>query len=277
MIRNAAFEGRFYPNTKKSIYHLIEEIDQQERYPVRSNLQGRIIGAVLPHAGHVFSGYQTVPFFQCLKNEKIVPDTFVIINPNHSANGPGIARDPHEIWRNAAGDIMQDMNLSGHLPYPENPLAQGNEHSAEVIIPFIQYYFRNHDVKILPLCVKDQTGNTARKLAAGLYQAVSETGRNIILLASSDFSHFLTPEQGYEQDQMVLEKIFIKDIEGLEKTVKKNRISICGYGPVMTLMAYAELVNEDYNSLLLARGHSGEVTPSLEVVDYISVLFYSGS
>lgn len=276
MIRNASFQGRFYPGTKSAIFQLIEEIGQRERYNIPSDLQGRIIGAVLPHAAHMYSGYQTVPFFKYLEHTGIVPDTIVILNPNHSGSGPRIARDPNKIWRNAAGDVLQDTILSELLPYPEDTDAQRNEHSAEVIVPFIQYYFRNQKVKILPVCMKDQTSSTARKLASDLHRAVTETGRDILIIASSDFSHFLTPELGREQDQLVLERIFIKDVEGLEKTVKENHVSVCGYGPVMTLMAYAEMVESDYKSVVLARGHSGEVLPSREVVDYISILFYTG-
>jgi MEMO1 family protein len=276
MIRNASFQGRFYPGTKSTIFQLIEEIEQRERYHIPSDLQGRGIGAVLPHAAHMYSGYQTVPFFKYLVHTGIVPETFVILNPNHSGNGPHVARDPNEIWRNAAGDVLQDTILSELLPYPENTDAQRNEHSAEVIVPFIQYYFRDQGVKILPLCIRDQTSSTARKLADDLYRAVSETKRNIIIIASSDFSHFLTPELGHKKDQLVLDRIYSKDIEGLEKTVKENHVSVCGYGPVMTLMAYAEMVAGDYRSVVLARGHSGDVFPSREVVDYISLLFYTG-
>ncbi len=276
MIRNASFQGRFYPDTKNAIFQLIGEIGQRERYDIPANLPGRIIGAVLPHAAHMYSGYQTVPFFEYLKREEIVPDTFVILNPNHTGMGARISLDPHHTWRNAAGDILQDGELSELLPYPEDMDAQGNEHSAEVIIPFIQYYFRNNEVNILPVCIKDQTVTMARKLASDLYQAVTETGRDIMIIASSDFSHFLTPEQGHKQDELVLEKIVSKDIDKLEHTVKENQISVCGYGTVMTLMAYAEMVQHDYKSIVLARGHSGEVLPSREVVDYISILFYTG-
>jgi MEMO1 family protein len=277
MIRKASFEGRFYPDTKNSLFRLIAEIEKNEKYPVQDDFPGHVTGAVLPHAAHIYSGYQTVPFFRYLQSRGSSPDTFVIVNPNHTGRGSGIALDPHEAWKNTAGTIALDKELSANLPYQNDPDAQRNEHSAEVIVPFIQYYFGNDTVQILPVCMKEQTSAVARQLADDLYRAVSETGRNILLIASSDFSHFLTPEQGYRQDQMVLDAIMNRDIGGLERTVNKHYISVCGYGPIMTLMAYTGLVDKQYSANVLARGHSGEVSPSKEVVDYISILFHTSS
>jgi MEMO1 family protein len=277
MIRKASFEGRFYPDTSKSVFQLITEIEKRNKYPVRDDFTGRVIGAVLPHAGHIYSGYQTVPFFRYLQRKKIVPNTFVIINPNHTGRGPDIALDPHEAWQNSIGTISLDKELSTKLPYQHDPEAQRNEHSAEVIIPFIQYYFGNDAVQILPICMKEYTSTAARQLADHLHMAVSETGRNTLLIASSDFSHFLTPEQGYNQDQMVLDAIVKRDVDGLERTVNKHHIAVCGYGPIMTLMAYTGLQDQQYSASVLARGHSGEVSPSSEVVDYISILFHTSS
>lgn len=275
MIRKAFFEGRFYPDTKAAVFQLLEEIEKRNKYPVPTEVPGHVIGAVLPHAAHIYSGHQTIPFFKYLQQEGNLPDTFVIINPNHTGSGPGIALDPHEAWKNSAGTLYLDGALSAYLPYQHDSEAQRSEHAAEVILPFIQYYFRDHSVKILPVCMKDQTNEAARQLAADLHHAMVETGRNIIVIASSDFSHFLTPEDGHKQDQCVVDHIRKNDIEGLEQTVVNQHISVCGYGPIMTLMAYARMVDNHYCSTILARGHSGEVSPSREVVDYISILFHT--
>lgn len=277
MIRKASFEGRFYPDTKKSVFQLITEIEKRNKYPVKNDFTGRVTGAVLPHAAHIYSGYQTVPFFRYLQRKEKVPETFVIINPNHTGRGPGIALDPHEAWQNSIGTISLDKELSKMLPYQFDPEAQRNEHSAEVIIPFIQYFFGNDAVQILPICMKEHTSAVARQLAKDLHHAVSETGRNTIFIASSDFSHFLTPEEGFNQDQRVLDSIMKRDIDGLESAVKKHHISVCGYGPIMALMAYTGLHDQQYSASVLARGHSGEVSPSREVVDYISILFHTSS
>ena len=276
MIRKAAYAGQFYPDSSEAIFQLLEEIEEREKYKPPTEISGSAIGAVLPHAGHMYSGYQTLPFFKYLSVNRIAPDTFIILNPNHGGRGPGIALDPHEFWSNPVGKVPLDIELAEALPYPSDADAQRNEHSAEVIIPFIQYYNRD-PFKILPVCMKEQTSSSAKKLAADLHHAVELTGRKAVVIASSDFSHFLSPEEGHAEDQLVLEEIKNRDIEAVERTIEKNSISVCGYGPIMTLMAYARRVDNNYRSTLLARGHSGEVAPSRDVVDYISILFHTSS
>jgi hypothetical protein len=103
---------------------------------------------------------------------------------------------------------------------------------------------------------------------------VEETGRKVMVLASCDFSHFLSPEEGMDRDQYVLEAIVTKNAESVEKAVKEHRASVCGYGPIMTLMEFAGNYTPDYRVKVMARGHSGEVYPSSEVVHYISMILY---
>ena len=92
-------------------------------------------------------------------------------------------------------------------------------------------------------------------------------------MASSDFSHFLSPEKGKEKDEHVLRNIFLLDSPAIEKVVNDERISVCGYGPIMTLIEYSKLVSEKPKVDILKMGHSGEIIPSSEVVDYVSILF----
>jgi len=273
MIREPAVEGKFYGGNRKAVFQLIEEIERKNRYDDPDQERGRTIGAVLPHAGHFYSGWQTIPFFRYLLKREEIPETFVIINPNHSGAGSAVSLDPHEVWRNSIGMIDTDMEFGAHLPYPADASAQKNEHSAEVIIPYLQYFFREYTFKILTVCLKDQTYETASKLALDLHVAEETTGRNIQIIASSDFSHFLSPEQGYQQDQYVVDMIGKRDVSGIEQVIREKHISVCGYGPIMTLMEYAKREDQKFRTNILARGHSGEVHPSSEVVDYISILF----
>jgi AmmeMemoRadiSam system protein B len=277
MKRYPAAEGRFYPGTKDSIFKLIGDIESNSSIDVPQEKIGNIIGAILPHAGHMFSAYQTIPFFRYLKKYKIQPETFIILNPNHSGMGPEIALDPNNTWVNSIGEIDIDIEINSLLPYPVDARAQQQEHSAEVIIPFMQYYQGDFEFKILPICMKQISSQKSIKLAEDLHHAIRSTGRSTIVIASSDFSHFLSPEEGKEKDDLVLKTIEDQDIRSLEKVVNKNNISVCGYCPIMSLMAYSELSEPNYTSTILARGHSGEVVPSSDVVDYISILFHSKS
>ncbi len=267
-------EGRFYPSGKRKIFDQIRAIDRSGRYPVPEIIPGQIFGAVLPHAGHVYSGYQTAPFFQLLKKTDYYPETFVIVHPNHSGQGLPLAVSDADFWSNSIGAVPMDREFANLLKLPFSVQAHAREHSAEVIIPFLQYYLADHAFSILPVCMMDQSYESAVRIAGGIHKAVKHTGRKIMVIASCDFSHFLTPEEGQSLDQLVLDKIFGRNPEEVERVVIKNRVSVCGYGPIMTLMVYAAMQHPDYKVRILARGHSGEVSPSTEVVDYISMIIY---
>ncbi|MEN8201324.1 MAG: AmmeMemoRadiSam system protein B [Bacteroidota bacterium] len=272
--RSAIVEGRFYPSSKNRIFGQIREIEQEDRFRYTGTEPKRIFGAVLPHAGHIYSGYQTVPFFQLLRKLEIYPDTFVIIHPNHNGIGSRLAIDDSDVWSNAIGDVSLDRDLAEIMKLPYDRLAHSREHSAEVIIPFLQYFMPAHSFSIVPVCMMDQDFESASLVAARIGMAVKQTKRNIMVIASCDFSHFLSPEEGASCDQLVLDRIQARDAAGIERIVKQKHISVCGYGPIMSLMEYAGSISPEYEIQILARGHSGEVIPSREVVNYISMIMY---
>ena len=272
--RSAAVEGRFYPSTKNRIFDQIMEIEQSGRYPEPEFSPKRIFGAVLPHAGHIYSGYQTIPFFQLIRRHRLFPDTFVIVHPNHGGHGPAVAIDESEFWSNSIGEVPVDRDLASAMKLPFDSMAHVREHSAEVIIPFIQYFLADHPFSIVPVCMLEQSHSMASHISKRVLKAVKKTGRKIMMLSSCDFSHFLPPAEGAQLDQMVIDHILQGNAAGVEQAVRENRISVCGYGPIMALMEYSRSLSPAYVTEILARGHSGEVSPSPEVVDYVSLITY---
>ncbi len=275
MRRPPAVQGRFYPGTREKTYKLISDLEANSRFVVPKNIKGKIIGSILPHAGILYSGTQTIPYFKVLNQTSSFPDTFIILNPNHSGTGPDIALEEGVSWYNDAGEVEIDLELNKLLPFSHDASAQRREHSAEVLLPYIQYFADGRPFKILPICLKNIMPERATELAGAIKNAVETTGRNVQVIASSDFSHFLTPDAGRKSDDLVLEEIKNKDISKLENVVLKNGLTICGYCPIMVLMSYAALVDAEYKTTILARGNSGEVIPSHDVVDYISILFHA--
>jgi MEMO1 family protein len=94
------------------------------------------------------------------------------------------------------------------------------------------------------------------------------------LIASSDFTHYESPITGFKKDQYVIDPILKFDSEGVYNAVNNHHVTVCGFGPIMTLLEYARLIDEKAAIRILKRGNSGEVYPSNEVVDYISFLCY---
>lgn len=267
-------EGSFYPSTKSKINAQIKRIDEESRYSPEPMEINRISGGVLPHAGHLYSGHQTVPFFKVIQELDICPATFIIVHPNHRGGGAPLAIDDSDVWVNALGEVPVDREFASAMNLPFESMARSGEHSAEVLVPFIQYYLPDYPFKIVAICMRDQGHESARRVSESIQGAAEKSGRDIMVLASCDFSHFLPPGQGAERDQHVVEEILSRNTVGVERAVRKHNLTVCGYGPVMALMDYSSSHDAGYRIKILARGHSGEVIDSDEVVNYISMIMY---
>jgi len=247
--RAPSAEGRFYPSSSLKILAQIDEIDKEARYVTKAMDIDRIYGAVLPHAGHIYSGHQTVPFFKLLKDQNIYPDTFIILHPTHSGEGTAIAVDDSDTWVNALGEVSLNKEFARAMELDFDHRAHAREHSAEVIVPFIQYYLPNHPFRIVAVCMRDQSYESARQLALSIQKAELRTGENTMVLASCDFSHFLSPSMGEKQDQHVVDEIFSRNPRNVEQVVEKNRISVCGYGPIIVSKSWQGATPARYSHL----------------------------
>ena len=273
-IRPAAVAGKFYPGNGMEISKQLESILKKESGMIRTELsEHRIRGAVVPHAGYMFSAYQAVHFFEILRLSKEKFDTFVIVNPNHTGYGPELALEENEYWETPLGKVEIDRVLHGFLNIPESSEAHLHEHSGEVILPMLQHFI-DYPFKILPITMFRQSPENAIKIASSIYEANTHLKKRICFIASSDFSHFVEPEEGKRLDAFVINKILDYNTTGVFKEVHEKHISVCGFGPIMALMEFHKLISENPKNTLLKMGNSGDVMKSGEVVDYVSMLFY---
>jgi AmmeMemoRadiSam system protein B len=274
-VRKATVAGAFYPGSPSEINLLLDRILETEKEKIEYKYSDlRIIGCVVPHAGYIYSAYEAVHFFEIIRKSGIEYDTFVIINPNHTGYGEYIEVDSSDSWETPLGTVDLDTELALLLDLPRSDRAQQQEHSAEVMLPLLQKYIP-YDFRILPISMLRQNPVSSLELAEKIRNANARMNRRLMIIASSDFSHFESPADGHRKDDLVLEQIARQDSEKLYDTVIQNQISVCGYGPIMTLIEYSKLVSEKPESIILARGNSGKTRSSDSVVDYITILFHS--
>jgi AmmeMemoRadiSam system protein B len=272
--RKPTVAGQFYPGNTKELNEMLDTIYRKEKENIdRTLAQKRIIGGISPHAGYMFSAYQAVHLFEIIKEHNRQFDTFFIINPNHTGMGNEMAFDGNDFWETPYGETKVDKDFADKLNIPVSEIEERREHSGEVMVPMLKY-FLNYDFKIAPVTITMQNHQNSSDLAEKIHKANQSLNKNIFIIASSDFSHFLTPEEGARMDQMVLERIQLFDGKGVEQVISDKQISVCGYGPIITLMEYAQLVSGDPKTKILRKGNSGDVISSREVVDYVSMLFY---
>jgi len=271
-VRKAYVAGKFYPGTRLEITNLIEQL--REGVDLKDVPEANdIIGGILPHAGYIYSGIHALHFFEYIKRMNYSPDIFVLLHPIHRGGVPDFASDSHRYWSTPLGKMEIDEEFVEAMGIERADEIHRWEHSGEVLLPFIQYYQFNAS-RLVPIGVCWQHPDSSHELAEKIIHAKASTGKSICLLASSDFSHFLSPEEGLKQDELAIEKILKIDPEGVFRRIQRNNISICGYGPIMTLLYYADSISDRPAVKILSRGHSGQVSPSESVVDYVSMLVY---
>jgi len=268
-IRKPAVAGMFYPADAKEIKKIISTIALSEQCKIKADqVTGNIIGGIVPHAGYIYSGFEAYHFFEIVKRKKTEFETVVILNPDHQGYCSEYAASPHEFWETPLGKLKVDTELATF--FPQSEIAHRMEHSAEVMIPFIQEVLGNN-YQILPISIGIAQPKLTAHLADILHRAVNQTKRKVLVIASSDFSHYVEPSLGVKLDDMALEKILAFDSNGLNDVVRKNRLSVCGFGPIMALIEYSNLMVSKPKAKILARGNSGKHSSSDSVVDYISI------
>ncbi len=273
-VRLPAVAGRFYPGTAAEIRSTLGQILLHEKDKINYSLSGeKIIGGISPHAGYMFSAYQAVHLFEILKRSEQQFDTFIIINPNHTGYGAEISIDENEAWETPLGIVPVDSDFQAELGFTVSSLAHRYEHSGEVMVPMLQY-FLDYEFKILPVTMSHQNVENAVLLANAIFEINKFLKKNICIIASSDFSHYIHPDEGRRLDGFVINEILKLNSVGVYREIKEKNISACGFGPIMTLIEYSKLTAENPKAEILKIGHSGEVIPSEEVVDYVSMLFY---
>jgi len=188
MVRKPVAAGRFYEGDAGKLKEQIRECFLDERgsgkLPNVKRGRGKIKGCIVPHAGYVFSGPVAAHAYAEVAEEGL-PDRFVIIGPNHTGYGAGVAVISNGKWGTPLGNARIDSDTADRIKggiVEEDEMAHLYEHSIEVQLPFLQ--FLNPDFSFVPVCMGLQDYDTAIELGNKLADVT-----DALLIASTDFSH----------------------------------------------------------------------------------------
>ena len=276
MIRQAAVAGAFYESNVKYLRESIEDCFKHKLGPgeipklSRINKEKQVNAVMVPHAGYVYSGPTAAHAYSKITQDGY-PETFVILCPNHTGYGENVSVYNEGSWVVPNGVCDVDSELANAIIKNSNFAkadfqAHIREHSCEVQLPFLKYF--TNEFKIVPICMMDQSVETSIDLANSIFESRNELNRNITIIDSTDLSHFKPQEKTIEHDNLVFNEVFNGNTEGLYEVVKKEQITICGYGPTMVSMEYCKKLGQK-NFELLQHSTSGDIT-----LDYASVVGY---
>ncbi len=267
MIREPAVAGLFYPgNRQELIWWLKERLSAPPHriYPA--------VGIMVPHAGYIYSGDVAAEVYRQIPP----PDVAVLMGPNHTGLGPEISLMPQGEWLTPLGRVPIEEDLAREIlaeaPFVEpDHLAHLREHSLEVQLPFLQ--FINPHIKIVPIVLFPTTFTKVVSLAGALASVIGRRSENILLVASSDMSHYLPSSLARQKDFLAIEKILAMDAEGLMRVVLENDISMCGYIPTAVMIEASKLLGAK-KATLVSYSHSGKVTGEEPVVGYAGIIVH---
>jgi len=269
-IKLPAYAGSFYP---------------QEREKIKAQVKGFLAGAksektnclgcVLPHAGYIYSGKTA-----CLTIAGInLPETIILLGPNHSGIGPEFSLLAASCWQTPLGQIEIDQQLSQkilkHCPWVKNESsAHEKEHSLEVELPLLQYF--RPDFKLAALTIASNDMGRLKETGQEIAKIITDGNLlgNVLVIASSDLTHYEPLAQAQKKDQLAIEQILQLDEVGLAKNIEKYNISMCGYAPVITMLSCVKKLGAKSAKLVNYSTSADQTHDASSVVGYAGIKVY---
>lgn len=280
MMRSPAVAGMFYESNPEKLHEEIKNcflnppgpgyLPETPIMPARN-----LIGLVCPHAGFIYSGYAAAHAFAALAHNGI-PDTIIILSPNHTGAGAAIAVDKESRWSTPLGEIEIDIEIADEIinncKYArEDSLAHIREHAVEVQIPFLQ--FIGACCKIVPVTVSGFGEQDALTLTADLGQAIADAikRRGGAIIASTDLSHYERQSRANTLDSLAIDQILKLDPKGLIHAVYQHQITMCGAIATAAMLEAARGLGAQ-KAEKLAYYTSGDITgDTSQVVGYAAI------
>jgi len=275
-LRRAQVAGSFYAGTKTALTSEIEGCFTHRlgpgRLPTLAQVgERKLVGLVCPHAGYIYSGpVAAKSYFELARDGK--PYKIVIIGPNHTGAGSGVSMMSEGIWETPLGQVGVDTEMASAIAKASDIIdlddqAHLYEHSIEVQLPFLQYVLKTK-FDFVPICMMMQDLETSVEIGKAIGQALK--GKDALVIASSDMTHYESAESAKRKDHLATDAILALDDAKLQETVESHRISMCGHGPVASMIVASKILNAK-TAQLLGYSTSGDITgDSGEVVGYLA-------
>lgn len=267
--RPPAVAGLFYPESRAL---LSREVDELLLRAPAEQVRGALRGLVAPHAGYRYSGSTAAVGYKLLKGTTY--ETIVIVGPSHREYFDGISVYPGGGYQTPLGEVPVNDVLRNSLVGADPRIVlseQGHhsEHSIEVQLPFLQRVFGR--CSFVPVVMGDQRRELTELLGRALAQACRD--HNVLLVASSDLSHYHSHTEAIVLDRMVIDTVERYDADGLMCRLEEQEVEACGGGPMVAVMLASSQLGAR-RSRVLFYCNSGDVTGEKDsVVGYLSAAF----
>jgi AmmeMemoRadiSam system protein B len=267
-IRPPAVAGTFYESSPE---RLRAQVDACMAANPPSQANERFLGAVVPHAGLMYSGHVAAAFYALAA----LPQRLIILCPNHTGAGHFAAIQREGAWRTPFGDVVIDARLADALMaktklLAEDARAHAREHSLEVQLPFLQRLLG--DFTFVPICLGAHRYDYADEIGRAIADVLKEERDPIAILASSDLNHYEDQRETLRKDQLAIDQVLARNPRELWRVVDAYDVSMCGFIPTTTMLVAVNALGAA-NARLIKHATSGDVNGDYShVVGYASIL-----
>lgn len=267
-IRPSPIAGQWYPGDKN---RLADSVDRYLQAAGQPDLDGEIVAIMVPHAGHIYSGPVAGYAFAALRG--LLPELVAVVSPMHYPYYQALLTSAHSHYATPLGPIRIDQEAVKTLDeYVKKELGYGlaqvkndPEHSLEIELPFLQRVLQS-SFKLLPVMVREQSALVARSLGVALAKTLA--GRQALLVASTDLSHFENQATANALDAEMLRWVEAFDPAGVIRVEEEGKGFACGRGALAAVMWAAKELGADHVQVL-RHATSGDVTGDYDrVVGY---------
>lgn len=258
MMRTCAVAGMFYPRDPSHLEQLLE------KFFSGTSPDGASLGIVSPHAGYIYSGQVAAHAFASIATG--FAGTFVVIGPSHRGYINCVSTIP---WETPLGVVETDAEFVKALDIETDEFSHRDEHSLEVQVPFVKYRFPR--ARIAPIMMGQQDYASAMRLAEKIGEAIKQTKRDVRIVASSDFSHYVPEQKAKSDDLYAIEPLRNLDTKEFYRRIAERRVTACGYGPIAAMVTACKNLGAK-TAQLMRYATSGDVTGDhREVVGYAAI------
>jgi len=264
-IRRAAVAGTWYPGDPQA---LASAVDSHLAAATRE-VRGDLVALIAPHAGLMYSGPVAAHAYGLLRDRRF--EVAVLVGPSHFVGFSGVSVQPRGAYETPLGLASIDEPCAEALLRAtpivrDHQPAHGREHSLEMQLPFLQHIAPN--TKIVPLVFGYQTEETARTLGDALADVLS--GRDALLIASTDLSHYHDAATAAALDRVVVDCVRAFDPDALQRALTARPDHACGGGPAVAVLRAARRLGARH-SVVLQYADSGDISGDKSaVVGYLA-------
>lgn len=270
-VRPSPIAGTWYEGNPRTLSQVVDGYLDKAEIPA---LTGEVIAVISPHAGHKYSGPVAGYAFATVRNQKF--DLVAVLSPMHQPYYDSLLTTAHEAYATPLGNVPVDKDSTSDLDTRLRktlgeglvPVAYDQEHSLEIELPFLQRALAS-EFKLLPVMVRSQSARVSQELGEALAETLR--GRNALLVASTDLSHFYTQKQAVAFDTEMLRRVEAFSPEEVFSAEEEKAGFACGLGALTAVLWAARGLGGD-TVKVLRHATSGDVTG-----DYSSVVGYGAA